>query len=127
AIERVLGMALTRPEQPDDDAGQPLAPGMLASHYAPRTPVRLMAVDVEPGEALLAFGPAALPGSAQAKAVMNLSETGDLGEAAANLFGYLRALDAIALESGATGIAVMPVPQRGLGEAINDRLRRAAA
>ena len=127
AIEAVLGMALAQPEQSGKDDSHPRAPGMLASHYAPRTPVRLMAVDVTPGEALLAFGPAALPGSAQAKAVMNLSENGDLGEAAANLFGYLRALDAIALETGATGIAVMPVPQHGLGEAINDRLRRAAA
>jgi L-threonylcarbamoyladenylate synthase len=127
AIEQVLGMALARPpEEPESDSSQPLAPGMLASHYAPRTRVRLMAVDVKPDEALLAFGPAALPGSDHAKAVMNLSETSDLGEAAANLFGYLRALDAIALESGAAGIAVMPVPAHGLGEAINDRLRRAA-
>ena len=123
AIEQVLGMALVRPpEEPDTDNHQPLAPGMLASHYAPRTPVRLMARDVKPGEALLAFGPAALPGQKNAKAVMNLSESNDLGEAAANLFGYLRALDA----KGASGIAVMPVPSHGLGEAINDRLRRAA-
>jgi len=123
AIEQVLGMALARPpEEPDIDNHQPLAPGMLASHYAPRTPVRLMARDVKPGEALLAFGPAALPGQENAKAVMNLSESNDLGEAAANLFGYLRALDS----KGASGIAVMPVPLHSLGEAINDRLRRAA-
>jgi L-threonylcarbamoyladenylate synthase len=123
AIERVLGMALAKPpEEPDSDSSQPLAPGMLASHYAPRTRVRLMAEDVKPNEALLAFGPAALPGSNGARAAMNLSESGDLGEAAANLFGYLRALDT----KGATSIAVMPVPQHGLGEAINDRLRRAA-
>ncbi|UGV27783.1 threonylcarbamoyl-AMP synthase [Rhodopseudomonas boonkerdii] len=127
AIEQVLGMALTRPpEEPESDASQPLAPGMLASHYAPRTRVRLMVEDVKPGETLLAFGPAALPGIAHARAVMNLSESSDLGEAAANLFGYLRALDAIAVDSGAIGIAVMPVPGHGLGEAINDRLRRAA-
>jgi L-threonylcarbamoyladenylate synthase len=63
-----------------------------------------------------------LPGIEDAKAVLNLSKDGDLGEAAANLFGYLRALDG----AGATGIAVMPVPAHGLGEAINDRLRRAA-
>ncbi len=122
-IEHVLGMALARP--PDDaktDIDQPLAPGMLASHYAPRTRVRLMAEDVKPGEAVLAFGPTGLPGIDDAKAVMNLSESGDLGEAAANLFGYLRALDT----KGASGIAVMPVPTHGLGEAINDRLRRAA-
>ncbi|HEY8333765.1 MAG TPA: Sua5 family C-terminal domain-containing protein, partial [Tardiphaga sp.] len=101
---------------------QPLAPGMLASHYAPRTPVRLMADEVRPGEALLAFGPTSLPGMDNAAAVMNLSESGDLAEAATNLFGYLRALDA----RGAAGIAVMPVPDHDLGEAINDRLRRAA-
>ena len=102
--------------------GPALAPGMLASHYAPRTPVRLNADDIEAGEALLAFGPAAVPGIDAATAVMNLSARGDLNEAAANLFGYLRALDL----SGARAIAVMPVPPHGLGEAINDRLRRAA-
>jgi L-threonylcarbamoyladenylate synthase len=95
---------------------------MLASHYAPRTRVRLNAGAIEAGEALLAFGPAALPGVDAARAVMNLSARGDLNEAAANLFGYLRALDA----RGARTIAVMPVPHHGLGEAINDRLRRAA-
>jgi L-threonylcarbamoyladenylate synthase len=123
AIERVLGMALVQPApEPAGTAGRPVAPGMLASHYAPRTPVRLMAGDVNPGEALLAFGPGALPGQDAAVAVLNLSEAGDLGEAAARLFGYLRALDG----SGASRIAVMPVPHHGLGEAINDRLRRAA-
>jgi L-threonylcarbamoyladenylate synthase len=122
-IERVLGRALVQPpDDADSDTGQPLAPGMLASHYAPRTPVRLNAVRVEAGEALLAFGPYAVPGVDAAAAVMNLSARGDLNEAAANLFGYLRTLDA----SGARTIAVMPVPHRGLGEAINDRLRRAA-
>jgi len=95
---------------------------MLASHYAPRTRVRLNAGWIEAGEALLAFGPDALPGVDGAAAVMNLSVRGDLDEAAANLFGYLRALDA----RGARAIAVMPVPHHGLGEAINDRLRRAA-
>ena len=81
-----------------------------------------MPTAIEPGEALLAFGPAAVPGADGAAAVMNLSARGDLDEAAANLFGYLRALDA----SGARAIAVMPIPHHGLGEAINDRLRRAA-
>jgi L-threonylcarbamoyladenylate synthase len=122
-IERVLGRALTQPpEDAGHDTGQPLAPGMLASHYAPRTPVRLHADSVLPGEALLAFGPDAVPGADSATMVMNLSARGDLDEAAAHLFGYLRALDA----SGARTIAVMPVPHHGLGEAINDRLRRAA-
>jgi L-threonylcarbamoyladenylate synthase len=122
-IERVLGRELARPaEDADNDAGQPLAPGMLASHYAPRTPVRLDAGSVEANEALLAFGTASVPGAEAATAVMNLSPRGDLNEAAANLFGYLRALDT----KGARAIAVMPVPHHGLGEAINDRLRRAA-
>jgi L-threonylcarbamoyladenylate synthase len=122
-IERVLGRPLVRPP---DDAGnendQPLAPGMLSSHYAPRTPVRLNAERIEPDEALLAFGPSSLPGVGPGTAMMNLSTRGDLAEAAANLFGYLRALDG----RGARTIAVMPVPHHGLGEAINDRLRRAA-
>jgi L-threonylcarbamoyladenylate synthase len=123
AIERVLGRALASvPEAMAGEAAAPLAPGMLASHYAPRTPVRLEARDIRPGEALLAFGPTALAGSETAIATMNLSPRGDLAEAAANLFGYLRSLDA----KGAHGIAVMPVPEHDLGEAINDRLRRAA-
>ena len=120
-IERVLGRPLAQPPADSDD-GQPLAPGMLASHYAPRTRVRLDARRVEAGEALLAFGPDAVAGVDAGMAVMNLSVRGDLDEAAANLFGYLRALDA----RGARAIAVMPVPLDGLGEAINDRLRRAA-
>jgi L-threonylcarbamoyladenylate synthase len=123
AIERVLGRALAGvPEEAAGEAAAPLAPGMLASHYAPRTPVRLEAISIEPGEALLAFGPGAVAGHEAAVAAMNLSERGDLAEAAANLFGYLRSLDG----KGARGIAVMPVPDHGLGEAINDRLRRAA-
>jgi L-threonylcarbamoyladenylate synthase len=122
-IERVLGRALLQPpDDADSDSGQPLAPGMLASHYAPRTPVRLDADRIETGEALLAFGPRVIPGVGAASEVMNLSARGVLTEAAANLFGYLRALDA----RGARAIAVMPVPHHGLGEAINDRLRRAA-
>jgi len=122
AIERVLGRTLAQPPaDAESDSAQPLAPGMLASHYAPRTRVRLNATSVEAGEALLAFG-APMRGAEGAAAVMNLSPRGDLNEAAANLFGYLRALDA----TRATTIAVMPVPQEGLGDAINDRLRRAA-
>jgi L-threonylcarbamoyladenylate synthase len=122
AIERLLGRALLQaPADAESDSGQPLAPGMLASHYAPRTRVRLNATTIAPGEALLAFGPP-VAGSEHAAAVMNLSARGDLNEAAASLFGYLRALDARA----ATTIAVMPIPDHGLGEAINDRLRRAA-
>jgi L-threonylcarbamoyladenylate synthase len=122
-IERVLGRPLAEPPAgiaPEDDA--PLAPGMLASHYAPRTPLRLDARRVENGEALLAFGPTPADGAENAS-VLNLSQRGDLIEAAANLFSHLRALDA----AGAKAIAVMPIPDDGLGEAINDRLARAAA
>jgi len=122
-IERVLGRALVRPpDEAGHDTSQPLAPGMLASHYAPRTPVRLEAVSVDAGEALLAFGGGVVPGADAAAVTMNLSAQGDLSEAAANLFGYLRALDL----TRARAIAVMPIPHHGLGEAINDRLRRAA-
>jgi L-threonylcarbamoyladenylate synthase len=122
-IERVLGRALLQPPvDADSDSGQPLAPGMLASHYAPRARVRLHADRIEPGDALLAFGLGAISGIDAAAAVMNLSARGDLAEAAANLFGHLRALDA----KGVRTIAVMPIPDEGLGEAINDRLRRAA-
>jgi L-threonylcarbamoyladenylate synthase len=122
-IERVLGRAVKQlPEDAANDSGQPLAPGMLASHYAPRTPVRLNAVSIEPGEALLAFGPATLPGIEAAADIMNLSPRSNVDEAATRLFGYLRALDG----KGARAIAVMPIPDHGLGEAINDRLRRAA-
>jgi L-threonylcarbamoyladenylate synthase len=96
---------------------------MLASHYAPRARLRLDAREVHAGEALLAFGPDAPPGAETARETRNLSPRGDLVEAAANLFSHLRALD----RAGASCIAVMPVPHEGLGEAINDRLRRAAA
>jgi L-threonylcarbamoyladenylate synthase len=104
----------------DADPTAPRSPGQLAGHYAPRVPVRLDAVAARPGEALLAFGPDAPPGFAD---VLNLSPNGDLAEAAANLFAMLRRLD----RSGVAGIAVMPIPEQGLGRAINDRLRRAAA
>jgi L-threonylcarbamoyladenylate synthase len=122
-IERVLGRTLLAPpEDADSETGAPLAPGMLASHYAPRTRVRLNADRVEAGEALLAFGPTTVPGVEGAAAVMNLSARSNVDEAATRLFGYLRTLDA----KGARAIAVMPIPHHGLGEAINDRLRRAA-
>ena len=123
-IERVLGHPLVeRPHAsaPLDDA--PLAPGMLASHYAPRTRLRLDAESVAPSEALLAFGPRSVAGAEKAAMALNLSARGDLIEAAANLFSQLRALDA----AGAACIAVMPIPRENLGEAINDRLKRAAA
>ena len=90
---------------------------MMASHYAPKARLRLDAEAARDGEALLAFGPAR-----RRRATLNLSPRGDLVEAAANLFSHLRALDA----GGAKAIAVMSVPHEGLGEAINDRLARAA-
>jgi L-threonylcarbamoyladenylate synthase len=122
-IERVLAARLAD-APPAAEAGiAPAAPGMLPSHYAPRTRLRLDANDVAAGEALLAFGPALPAGAKRAAGVLNLSQRGDLIEAAANLFSHLRALDT----QGAAAIAVMPVPHEGLGEAINDRLRRAAA
>jgi L-threonylcarbamoyladenylate synthase len=124
AIERVLGHPLADPVAGvtgTDDAV--LSPGMLASHYAPRTPVRLNVKRIEAGEALLAFGPKLAEGSKGAVRILNLSLRGDLTEAAANLFSHLRALD----ESGAKSIAVMPIPHDNLGEAINDRLARAAS
>ncbi|MGE5506320.1 MAG: L-threonylcarbamoyladenylate synthase [Actinomycetota bacterium] len=114
AIEAALGTEVVRPHA---DPTAPRSPGQLESHYAPGLPVRLGACCPRAGEALLAFGPA------PADATANLSPTGDLEEAAANLFAMLRALD----RPGFTGIAVMPIPDHGLGLAINDRLRRAAA
>jgi L-threonylcarbamoyladenylate synthase len=116
AAERLA--ALIGPLAPAEDGAAPRSPGQLASHYAPRLPVRLDAVAMAPGEALLGFGP-----DAPAGAAANLSLRGDLAEAAANLFAMLRRLD----RPGFTGIAVMRVPETGLGVAINDRLRRAAA
>lgn len=112
------------------DSAKPKSPGQLLKHYAPSIPVRLNAVDVAQGEALLAFGSIkfmGVRGRGAAKdlpedSLRNLSEGGDLYEAAANLFAMLRALDSPAN----TGIAVMNVPDTGIGIAINDRLRRAA-
>jgi L-threonylcarbamoyladenylate synthase len=118
AIEKALGMRLERAA-----VGEAVtAPGMLASHYAPRLSVRLDATSVAPGEALLAFGDALPTGADRAAMVRNLSPSGNLIEAAANLFAHLVDLD----RSGATAIAVTPIPSHGLGEAINDRLRRAS-
>lgn len=117
AIEACLGVPLGTASA----GAAPVAPGMLASHYAPAARLRLNAADVRQGEGLLAFG--SPPESADlAVMVRNLSETGDLVAAAANFFAALRELDTVA-----EVIAVMPVPEEGLGEAINDRLRRAAA
>jgi L-threonylcarbamoyladenylate synthase len=124
-IERLVALArmacAAASPAPADEP--PIAPGGLASHYAPRARLRLNVGRLESGEALLAFGATPAAGAECAAATLNLSPRGDLIEAAANLFSHLRALDA----TGAATIAVMPVPRAGLGEAINDRLERAAA
>lgn len=117
-IEAALGMPVLR-----GGAAGIEAPGMLASHYAPDAALRLDATEVAPGEALLAFGPRRIAGAERAVAMLNLSQTASLREAAANLYGHLRALD----RAGAATIAVEPIPHEGLGEAIADRLARAAA
>jgi len=102
----------------EDTQSAPHAPGRLRRHYATGKPLRLDATSVAPGEALLAFG-TPVQGATN---MLNLSPGANLVEAAANLFSMLRTLDA----SDATAIAVMPIPAQGLGEAINDRLARAA-
>ncbi len=121
ALEAELGPLAAGPGEP---GRAPRSPGQLASHYAPARPLRLDARAVAADEALLAFGPEPLPQPLQgAAATLNLSRAGDLGEAAANLFSMLRRLD----QPDYRAIAVMPVPGLGLGEAIRDRLARAAA
>lgn len=115
-IENALGVKLADAAPSD----QPASPGQLASHYAPRASLRLEATSLTPDEALLAFGPNPLKPE---NSMVNLSLRGDIREAATRLFAALRDLD----ESGCEAIAVMPIPDEGLGEAINDRLRRAAA
>jgi L-threonylcarbamoyladenylate synthase len=128
-IEEVAGQPLLPPQAGGGRGGNNTAnsspgegilksPGQLASHYAPSIPVRLNATDVAGDEALLAFGPTPLTGAAE---TLNLSASGNLVEAAANLFAHLRTLD----DARFRAIAVMPIPSEGLGEAINDRLRRA--
>lgn len=119
AIEAVVGPIALTDAIPSGESARK-SPGQLASHYAPSRPVRLEATSVGPDEGLLAFGPNPPPG---AVLTYNLSPSGDLGEAAAHLFAMLRSLD----RPGIGRIAVMPIPQTGLGLAINDRLRRAAA
>jgi L-threonylcarbamoyladenylate synthase len=119
AIEAALGFALAAHEPAQGAA--PLAPGLLASHYAPRAKLRLEARDAAPDEAALDFGGALAAYEGEAR--LDLSPKSDLVEAAANLFAHLRALD----DSGLDMIAVAPIPWHGLGAAINDRLRRAAA
>ena len=119
-VETLAGL-FGRIETPAPGDAAPRAPGRLASHYAPNLPLRLNATAARPGEALLAFGPGAPPGFAE---VLFLSRSGDPAEAAANLFMMLRRLDR---PEEFAAIAIMPIPEQGLGRAINDRLARAAA
>src|SRR5205823_6271545 len=114
AIEKCLG----HPIETGTNGEKPAAPGQLASHYAPHAPVRLDAAKPRHGEVFLAFGPTVERGR-----MLNLSPSGDLVEAAANLFRMLHELDAMEPKA----IAVAPIPHTGLGDAINDRLKRAAA
>lgn len=116
AVTRAQLEAVVGPlAEAQDDAKR--SPGRLTLHYAPDAPVRINAAAPEPGEAFLAFGP-----WPDGEGVFNLSSTGDLAQAAANLFSFLRAAD----RTRPVGIAVAAIPLEGLGEAINDRLRRAA-
>jgi L-threonylcarbamoyladenylate synthase len=119
-IEAILGAPLAGGAEP---GAAIVAPGMTASHYAPRARLRLDARELEPGEAGLDFAAFLRARSGEGAMILDLSPRGDLTEAAANLYGHLRDLDA----RGAAAIAVAPIPSRGLGEAIADRLRRGAA
>jgi L-threonylcarbamoyladenylate synthase len=121
-VERILGAPLAGIDAatgPD----APTAPGMLVSHYAPNASMMLNVSEAAPGDGLLSFGPDPLPGAENALAEINLSPTGNLAEAASNLFQSMRWLDS----KGVRAIRVQFIPNFGLGEAINDRLRRAAA
>jgi L-threonylcarbamoyladenylate synthase len=122
AMEARLG-PVGRPIAPAEIPSAPRSPGLMLSHYAPNAPVRLNATTVRDNEALLAFGP---PPNGAAT-VFQLSASRDPTEAAANLFTGLRELDTKVAQRHLTAIAVMPIPEQGLGLAINDRLRRAAA
>jgi len=122
-VERGVPLAMVERGVPLAMVEAARSPGLQVSHYAPDAPVRLNADTVRGDEALLAFGPPR-PG---AGAMFQLSAARDLAEAAANLFVGLRGLDTEVARLGLSGIAVMPVPEHGLGLAINDRLRRAAA
>ncbi|MBM3506989.1 MAG: threonylcarbamoyl-AMP synthase [Alphaproteobacteria bacterium] len=119
-LEDVLNQSLLPATAGARSDGRPRAPGQLESHYAPRAAVRLNATSAAPSEGGLAFGARDVPGG---RRTINLSARGDVAEAAANLYAALRALD----EANVSAIAVAPIPEEGLGVAINDRLRRASA
>nr|WP_272213947.1 Sua5 family C-terminal domain-containing protein [Marinicella sp. W31]MDC2879891.1 Sua5 family C-terminal domain-containing protein [Marinicella sp. W31] len=118
-VEALTGRPVLRPQHKTAI----VAPGMMVSHYAPRAAVRLNAMRVEDGEALVLCGPQTVENAVAAHATFQLSATGDLAEAASRLYATMKQADA----SGATTIAFAPIPEGGIGEAINDRLSRAAA
>lgn len=119
SAEDILDVLGTLPLRPDQDPARPVAPGQLSSHYAPEALVRLNAETAGPDEIFIGFGP--IGGAPE----LNLSPSGDPAEAAARLFAVLRAADRLAGQGGR--IAIAPVPTAGIGLAINDRLKRAAA
>ena len=119
-IEQLIGMPLSRRA---DSSAAIEAPGMLRSHYAPTSRMRINAVKADPGDAVITFAGTSLGGQDDAAMVLDLSPSGDLREAAANLFAFVMRADAATTAQ----ICVAPIPRDGLGEAINDRLERAAA
>jgi L-threonylcarbamoyladenylate synthase len=119
-IERVTGQTVIRQKASD---GAIVAPGMLVSHYAPHAPMRININHVNDGDVLVTFGKRLIAGQEKAEAIFDLSPSGNLNEAATHLFDILKQADA----AGGRCIAVCPIPHHGLGEAINDRLNRAAA
>ena len=122
AIPEELIIARSMPQQKSSPAGSvPVTPGQMASHYAPRSQLRLNTAKPNPNELWLAFGPGC------DGAEYNLSDSGNLVEAAANLFALLRSIDEDAVRLGKVAVAVSPIPPNGLGVAINDRLSRRRA
>jgi L-threonylcarbamoyladenylate synthase len=121
-LEATLGCALARPDQTINNHN-PVSPGQLSSHYAPKAALRLNATDVQPHEALLAFGLPLIEGAGACQGVAQLSEQSDVYQAAARLFESLRRLDKLNINT----IAVMAIPDQGIGAALNDRLKRASA
>ncbi|TPW34950.1 L-threonylcarbamoyladenylate synthase [Oecophyllibacter saccharovorans] len=129
ALEEICGPLESAAALPSSETPSPKAPGQLSSHYAPSLPVTLNMTDPATEQAVLAFGKTGETGPANSadRLVWNLSESGNLAEAAARLYAGLRFLDTEGTRRGLKGIAVQPIPAEGLGEALNDRLKRAAA
>lgn len=118
-VERLTGCQVKRPRE----GGPIVAPGMLSSHYAPQAQVRLNATHVEANEALIKFAGASVPGEDNCVRTYDLSPAGDLSEVAARLYSTLKQAD----DEGVVSIAIVPIPNSGIGLALNDRINRAAA